>query len=100
MSKYDELLKYSNPEEVYDKAREIFGPKTFLSVSSRQNKKYMIYDPYTDKFIHFGQMGYEDFTKHLDKNKRNNYLTRTANMRGNWKDNPYSPNNLSRNLLW
>jgi hypothetical protein len=45
-------------------------------------------------------MGYEDFTKHKDPIRRHNYLTRTANMKGNWKDNPYSPNNLSRNILW
>ena len=45
-------------------------------------------------------MGYEDFTFHKDLKRRDAYLRRTANMRGNWKNNPYSPNNLSRNILW
>jgi len=52
------------------------------------------------KMIHFGQLGYEDFTKHQDPDRRQRYLTRTANMRGNWKSDPYSANNLSRNILW
>jgi hypothetical protein len=45
-------------------------------------------------------MGYEDFTKHKDDKRRENYLKRTTNIPGNWKDNKYSPNNLSRNILW
>ena len=60
----------------------------------------MVYDPHKQKWVHFGQMGYEDFTKHNDPIRRHNYLTRTAFMRGDWKNNKYSPNNLSRNLLW
>ena len=50
--------------------------------------------------IHFGAAGMSDFTKHKDPKRRENYLKRTANMKGNWKDDMYSPNNLSRNLLW
>lgn len=98
--KYDELLQYSNPEIVHKKAKKIFGKNVIITVSSRRDKKYMIYDPNKDKYIHFGQMGYQDFTRHKDKDRRRNYLTRTSNMQGEWKDNPYSPNNLSRNLLW
>jgi hypothetical protein len=45
-------------------------------------------------------MGYEDFTKHHNKTRRKNYLTRTKFMRGDWKNNKYSANNLSRNILW
>lgn len=100
MSKFEELFKYSNPDEVYYRARKIYGPKTFLSVSTRKDKKYMIYDELNDKFVHFGQMGYEDYTKHKNEDRRMNYLLRASNIRGNWKDNPYSPNNLSINLLW
>lgn len=100
MSKYNELLKYSNPDEVYRKAVQIYGPNTFITVSNIKNKKYAIFNPYDDKFINFGQMGYEDFTKHKDEKRRENYLNRSANIRGNWRYDPYSPNNLSRNLLW
>jgi len=60
----------------------------------------MILNPNTNKFVYFGQMGYEDFTKHKDEKRRENYLKRTANIRGKWKENPYSKNNLSRCLLW
>jgi hypothetical protein len=52
------------------------------------------------KIVHFGQMGYEDFTKHKNKTRRKNYLTRSRKIRGNWKSDKYSPNNLSINLLW
>jgi len=37
------------------------------------------------RHVHFGQIGYEDYTKHHNKTRRKNYLTRTENMRGNWK---------------
>ena len=50
--------------------------------------------------VHFGQIGYEDFTKHKNKTSRKNYLARSRKIRGNWKSNKYSPNNLSIHLLW
>ena len=45
-------------------------------------------------------MGFEDFTKHKDEKRRENYLKRTANIGGKWKDNPYSANMISRKILW
>jgi hypothetical protein len=75
------------------------GKKAILYKSQKVNKKYAIIDP-SGKTTHFGQLGYEDFTKHNDKSRKENYLTRTAGMKGNWKNNPYSANNLSRNILW
>ena len=59
----------------------------------------MIFNPDTHKWVYFGQVGYEDFTKHGDQIRRNNYLRRTENIRGDWKQNEYSPNNLSRNIF-
>ena len=53
-----------------------------------------------NKFIHFGQLGYEDFTKHKNKTRRKNYLTRSRNIKGDWKKNKYSANNLAIHLLW
>jgi hypothetical protein len=53
-----------------------------------------------NKWVHFGQLKYQDFTHHKDLVRRHNYLTRTANMKGDWRDNNYSANNLSRNILW
>lgn len=79
-------------------ANNYFGKKVALYKSTRVDKKYMIHDG--KKWIHFGQMGYEDFTKHNDKKRRESYLKRSANIPGNWASNPFSPNNLSRNILW
>lgn len=99
--KLNELLKISNPKEVQKKLNEYIGKDTKLYISSHKNKKYMILNPTNDnKFIHWGQMGFEDFTYHKDLKRRDNYLKRTANIRGSWKNNKYSPNNLSINTLW
>ena len=64
-----------------------------------KEKKYMITTPHGN-IVHFGQMGYEDFTKHKNKTRRKNYLTRSRKIKGDWKKNKYSPNNLSIHLLW
>ena len=100
MEKLQDLIKYSNPQEVQKKAREYLGSNTPIYISSKKNKKYMIQDPNTNKMVHFGQMGYEDHTKHRDEKRRQSYLNRSRNIRGNWKENQYSPNNLSINILW
>ena len=97
--KNDELYLYSNPIKAQAKAFKYLGKKSVLYKSQNVNKKYSIIDP-SGKTIHFGQLGYEDLTKHNDKLRKKNYLTRTAGMKGNWKNNPYSANNLSRNILW
>jgi hypothetical protein len=95
----NELTKWSNPYISQDKAFKYLGKKAVLYPSNKKDKKYMIQRP-DGKWVHFGQLGYEDFTKHQDPVRRQKYLTRTANMRGNWKSDPYSANNLSRNILW
>ncbi len=95
-----DIYKYSDPVEAYKKAKKYLGNDVVMYLSNKPNKKYMVLNPYTNKYISFGQMGYEDFTKHKNLIRRHNYLRRTENIRGNWKDNLYSPNNLSRNILW
>ena len=63
MTKQKDIMKYSNPEIVFKKANEIFDDLPFeIELSTRKTKKYMI--RFNDKWIHFGQMGYEDYTKH------------------------------------
>ena len=94
------LRKYSNPIKAQKMAYKYLGKTAKLYPANNPNKKYKIYDPKNNKWINFGQIGYEDFTKHKDKVRRKNYLTRTKGMRGNWKKNRYSANNLSRNILW
>lgn len=98
--KQDEVWKWSNPDKVAEMAKKYLGDMAVVFRSTKPKKKYMIFDPNNNKWVFFGEMGYEDFTKHQDEKRRENYLTRTAKMKGNWKDNKYSANNLSRNILW
>ena len=94
------LYTYSNPRQVQKMAYKYLGKTAKIYPSTKHAKKYQIYDTIHDKWVYFGQMGYEDFTKHKDLKRRKNYLTRSKSIRGNWKKNPYSPNNLSRKILW
>lgn len=98
MDKYEQLLKYSNPQKVLKNLHR-YLPNTQLYTSSRKDKKYMIKD-LDDKWIHFGQMGYEDYTKHMNRIRRNRYWKRASNIKGDWIDNKYSPNMLSLMTLW
>jgi len=97
--KKERLEKYSDPTQVFKKAREYLGKDVIIEISGRKDKKYMVKTP-EGKWVHFGQMGYEDFTKHKNLKRRQNYLTRSTNIKGDWKKNKYSPNNLSIHILW
>jgi hypothetical protein len=90
---------YSNPKEVFRKARKYLGANVEIDYSTRKDKKFMVRDP-DGRWVHFGAIGYDDFTKHKDKARRQRYLKRATRIRGNWKSNKYSPNNLSINILW
>ena len=94
------LKYYSNYETATKKAKMYLGKKAELFPSTRADKKYMILDPTTNKYVHFGQMGFSDHTKHRDDSVRYRYLRRAINIKGNWRDNKYSPNNLSIHILW
>ena len=99
-NKIEDLFNWSDPHLAQKKAYKYLGNSADLFVSDKKNKKYQIYDPNNEKWISFGQMQYEDFTKHNDKKRQANYLKRASNIKGDWKDNPYSPNNLSIHILW
>ena len=94
------LYKYSNPKQAQKMATKYLGKTAKLYPANNPVKKYRVCDPVSKKWVNFGQLGYEDYTRHKDKTRRHNYLTRTANMRGNWKKNKYSANNLSRKITW
>jgi hypothetical protein len=94
------LYLYSSPRKAQQMAYRYLGSTAKLYPATLPEKKYRICDRKTHRWVHFGQMGYEDYTKHKNKTRRNNYLTRTKGMLGNWKSNKYSANNLSRNILW
>ena len=93
----NELNKYSNFKTVNDNAKRLYGKEVFIS--TRKNKKYMIMND-DKKWIHFGQMNYEDYTKHLNNQRRELYIKRASKIKGQWKTNIYSPNMLSIVLLW
>ena len=64
------------------------------------------------KLITFGRVGYGDslIWTHLEEagktphgsaeKKRKNYRSRAEKIRGEWKKNPFSPNNLAIKILW
>ena len=94
-SKLNELYKYSDPEEVNRRAMKLHLNE--IHPSSRAKFKYMVFDPYEQKMKFFGMMGYQDYTKHHDERRRNNF--RKRNWR--WETAPiYSPRFLSWNLTW
>ena len=95
-----DLTLFSNISEVKRKAKQYLGKDTVVKPSTRKDKKFMVLNPKTNKYSHFGQIGYEDFTKHKDIERRNNYLNRATKIKGNWKKDKYSPNNLSIHILW
>jgi hypothetical protein len=96
------IYLYSTPRIAQRMAYKYLGRIKTAKLYPARNpaKKYMIFDPKNNKWVNFGQMGYEDYTKHHDKTRRKNYLTRTKGMLGDWKSNKYSANNLSRSILW
>ena len=98
--KTDAIWEWSDPKKVAKKTKDYLGKNVVVFRADKPKKKYMIFDPDNKKWVYFGEMSYQDHTKHSDPIRRQNYLNRTANMRGDWKNNKYSANNLSRNILW
>jgi hypothetical protein len=93
------IAAYSNVATVKKNATKYLGKAFPVLPSTRKDKKFMVMNP-AGKWVHFGQMGYEDYTKHRDKARRANYLARARGIRGKWADNKFSPNNLSIHILW
>ena len=92
-NKLNELLKFSDPSEVERLAKH-FNLNT-VQLSSKKDKKYMVFDG--QKMIHFGQMGYEDYTKHKDEKRLSNFRKRNHR----WASaSVYSAAWLSYYLLW
>lgn len=92
-----DITKYSNPKRVQQLANQLLDNS--VELSTRKDKKYMIKDPETDQYIHFGSFNppMEDFTKHKDLERRNRFLIRNSK----WKNAPvYTPRWLSYHLLW
>lgn len=96
MNKNEEIYQYSNPKIVFEKANRIFD-NVNIKISTRKNKKYMLFNPSNNKWVHFGQWGMEDYTKHKDEKRRKSFLIRNHK----WANNDfYTPSFLSYYLLW
>ena len=93
------LKAVSNPTTVTRKAKQIFGSAVKIVESKAKGKKYALIKPDNTR-VNFGSIQYEDFTKHGSATRRDNYLKRSAGIKGNWKADKYSANSLSRRLLW
>lgn len=93
-------------------------PNKYLSIAKKNAKNYGL-DPdlltFSDNKKHklcygkkcFGSSIYPDYiiyrlveNKKYADHKRYKYLARATNIKGNWKDNKTSPNNLSIHILW
>lgn len=66
------------------------GKKKFKAIFYKDGKKV--------KTVPFGALGSSDFTKHKDKDRKQNYLVRHR-ARENWND-PMTAGALSRWILW
>ena len=66
-----------------------------IKKSTRKGKKLVAEFPNGDK-VHFGAVGYSDFTRHGDPKRKQRYLQRHQNDPTSIK----TPGGLSRDLLW
>jgi hypothetical protein len=99
MSFSKRLLEVSNPEKVQENADNYFNVKIKIKESDKKNKKYKLITK-DGKLVHFGDIRYKDYTKTGDDDKKKSYISRASNIKGEWKNNKFSPNNLAINLLW
>ena len=89
-----ELRKISNPDRVFRRF-EKFGLEGSIHISNLASKKYYVMTPEGRK-VQFGS-NMEDYTKHRDKKRRDNFKSRNAKWATAYK---YSPAYLSYHLLW
>jgi TFIIF-interacting CTD phosphatase-like protein len=74
--------------------------------SSNPKKKGMVYvkKDGNKRLIHFGDSSMKDFTQHKDKERRKNYLARSAGIKNKsgklTKDDKNSANYWSRTINW
>ncbi len=68
-----------------------------LEKSWRKGKKYAAIFS-NGKVVHFGAIGYSDYTIHKDKERRERYIQRHK-YNEDWND-PYTAGSLSRWILW
>jgi hypothetical protein len=93
-----DINKVSNTAKVKKNFKKYIGnDKVELKVSEKPDKKFKVI--VDGKSVHFGST-LEDYTKHNDKERQQRYLARANAIKGDWRRNKYSANNLAINLLW
>jgi hypothetical protein len=109
--KFAKQLKKLNlsPKEYLKKARAAANKAGYdgraVEFANDGEHKLMIYDD-KGNAVKFGKAGMMDFIlwKHSNpsvaKARRENYLKRSGAIKGDWKKNKFSANNLARNILW
>ena len=75
-----DIYKFSDPLKVKQNLDRYLGANYKLYISTKVNKKYMIKNP-EGKWVHFGEIGFEDFTKHQDEERRQQYLARATKIK-------------------
>ena len=103
-----------SPEKYLNKAKELaeatgYDPSKILFCDSDTNK--LMYDS-PNGMKHFGHPDYSDYIiwswlehkgevpKGTADERRRLYRARATNIKGDWKKDKYSPNNLAINILW
>lgn len=83
--------------------------KLFLSDDNIHKLVYYVPD---GRIIRFGRMGYGDYIHYkmqesqgliprgVAEEHRRKYLARSSRIKGDWKQDPYSKNNLAMRILW
>lgn len=90
-------MSESNWERIILNAYKYGGEDVVVKPSTRKNKKVMLLNPLTNKWVHFGMKGYSDFTETQDKKKQLSFRQRNAR----WKDaEKYSPAWGAYYILW
>ena len=97
--KRKQIKNVSNPFLVYQKAKLLLNDDFVIDISTRVNKKYMIKSKFTkNKWVHFGDIRYMDYTKHQNDEKKNRFKLRNSHWLSDYEK--YSPSWFSYNLLW
>ncbi len=72
-------------DQVIKNAKLFLGNDVTILPYTRKNKKFMVLNP-ENKYVHFGDSRYEDFTQHKDKDRQQKYLNRSSKIKGNWSE--------------
>jgi DNA adenine methylase len=97
---HDEYMK------VAKKAAKKNGYNPSMIEMSDDGNHKLVYNTPDGQAVPFGKVDYNDYIIYsLTKNKfadkyRKAYRARATNIKGDWEDNKYSPNNLAINILW